>query len=200
MKLQDSAFLGALLSGVIFGLHPININAVAYIVQRMASLATFFVLLALLCYIFATQSVSRFRASLFYILSGMWVVAGVFSKENAIMAIPLIILYDLVFLSQFKGRVFIKRMLIISGIGILCIGLASYFLRLHAAFIDLAVSFLNLNQPLTDKGWTAVDVYWTPLQHILTEFRVVSRYIFLIFSPLPRFLVFDWWGFRYLTG
>jgi len=200
MKLQNRAFLGALLSGVFFGLHPININAVAYIVQRMASLATFFVLLALLCYIFATQSVSRFRASLFYILSGMWVVAGVFSKENAIMAIPLIILYDLVFLSQFKGRVFIKRMLIISGIGILCIGLASYFLRLHAAFIDLAGSFLNLNQPLTDKGWTAADVYWTPLQHILTEFRVVSRYIFLIFSPLPRLLVFDWWGFPLSDG
>ncbi len=200
VTLRDRAFSGALLSGVMFGLHPININAVAYIVQRMASLATFFVLLALLCYILATQSVSRLKASLFYALSGIWVVAGIFSKENAIMAIPLIILYDFVFLSQFKGRVFLKRTLVVSSIGLLCIGLAAYSLRLHAAVIDLARSFLDINRPLTAKGWTAVDVYWTPLQHILTEFRVVARYIFLIFFPLPRFLVFDWWGFPVSQG
>ena len=200
LTLRDRAFSGALLSAVMFGLHPININAVAYIVQRMASLATFFVLLALLCYILATQSVGRLKASLFYALSGIWVVAGIFSKENAIMAIPLIILYDLVFLSQFKGRVFFKRMLVVSSIGLLCIGVASYSLRLHAAVIDLVRSFLDINRPLTDKGWTAVDVYWTPLQHILTEFRVVARYIFLIFFPLPRFLVFDWWGFPVSQG
>jgi hypothetical protein len=47
-KLFDSPLLPfsvALLSSSIFALHPININAVAYIVQRMASLSTLFVLL-----------------------------------------------------------------------------------------------------------------------------------------------------------
>lgn len=46
----------------------------------------------------------------------------------------------------------------------------------------------------------ASDVYWTPLQHILTKFRVVGRYLFLLILPLPRFLVFDWWGFPVSTG
>jgi len=197
---ENQAFYVALLSSVIFALHPININAVAYIVQRMASLATLFVLLSLLCYISATQSGSRLKRPLLYTLSGLCVVAGIFSKENAVMAVPLIILYDYVFLSKFNRRVFIKKMLVIGGIGILCISLASYFLRLHSTFIGIARFFLNLNQPLTEKGWMAVDVYWTPLQHILTEFRVVSRYIFLIFFPLPRFLVFDWWGFPVSQG
>jgi tetratricopeptide (TPR) repeat protein len=197
---HNQAFYVAFLSSIIFALHPININAVAYIVQRMASLATLFVLLSLLCYISATQLDSKLKTTLLYMLSGLCVIAGIFSKENAVMAIPLIILYDYIFLSRFKGSIFIKRMLVIGGIGILCIGLASYFLRLHTSLIDIARFFMNPNSPLTEKGWMSVDVYWTPLQHILTEFRVVSRYIFLIFIPLPRFLVFDWWGFTISKG
>jgi tetratricopeptide (TPR) repeat protein len=197
---HKSAFAAAILSGVVFGLHPININAVAYIVQRMASLATFFVLLALLFYVFAAKSVGRPRAALLYCLSGACIIAGIFSKENAVMAIPLIILYDYVFLSGFKRSLFIKRALIICLVAIFTVGVATYFLRLYVPFMDLARYFLNPNQPLPGKGWMAADVYWTPLQHILTEFRVVSRYLMLILGPLPKLLVFDWWGFPVSTS
>ena len=197
---ENQAFFGALISGIIFGLHPININAVAYIVQRMASLATLFVLLSLICYISAALSGNRLKAYLLYVLSGIFIVIGIFSKENALMAIPLILLYDYVFLSRFNRGVFIKRMIIPVIVGIVSIGLASYFLGLYTTLGDLIRFVLDLNKPLTEKGWMAVDVYWTPLQHILTEFRVVSRYIFLIFFPLPQFLVFDWWGFPISTG
>ena len=104
------------------------------------------------------------------------------------------------FFPRFNRKVFIKRILLIAAVGIVSIGLVSYFLELHKTLGDLVRLFLDLNTPLTKKGWTAVDVYWTPLQHILTEFRVVSRYIFLIFLPLPQFLVFDWWGFPISQG
>jgi tetratricopeptide (TPR) repeat protein len=197
---ENQAFFGALISGIIFGLHPININAVAYIVQRMASLATLFVLLSLICYISAALSSNRLKAVLLYVLSGIFIVIGIFSKENAVMAIPLIFLYDYVFLSRFNRRFFIKKMLVIGVIGIVTIGLTSYFMRFHHILLDIARMLLNPNTPLTEKGWMAVDVYWTTLQHVLTEFRVVSRYIFLIFFPLPQFLVFDWWGFPISTG
>jgi tetratricopeptide (TPR) repeat protein len=181
---HKSAFAAAILSGVVFGLHPININAVAYI----------------LFYVFAAKSVGRPRAALLYCLSGACIAAGIFSKENAVMAIPLIILYDYVFLSGFKRSLFTKRALIICLVAIFTVGVATYFLRLYVPFMDLARYFLNPNQPLTGKGWMAADVYWTPLQHILTEFRVVSRYLILILVPLPKLLVFDWWGFPVSTG
>jgi hypothetical protein len=132
----------ALLSSVIFALHPININAVAYIVQRMASLATLFVLLSLLCYISATLSGNRLKAVLLYACSGIFVIIGIFSKENAVMAIPLILLYDYIFLSRFNRGVFMKKMLITATVGILSIGLASYFLRVHTALGDLIGFFL----------------------------------------------------------
>jgi hypothetical protein len=197
---EDQAFPAALLSGVVFGLHPLNINAVAYIVQRMTSLATLFVLLALLVYISAARSAKTVKAFAFYLLCGGFIVLGIFSKENAVLAVPLILLYDYLFISKFNGKAFRKRVLVFFGIGLVSVGLVSYSLGLHSAFLDVLRSFLNPNVPLTEKGWMAVDVSWTPLQHILTEFRVLSRYLFLFFVPLPRFLVFDWWGFPLSQG
>lgn len=192
---KDPAFYTALLSSIIFALHPININAVAYIVQRMASLATLFVLLALGCYISASQAGNRLKAAAFYVLSSASIIAGIFSKENAVMALPLILVYDYVFISKLKGRLVIKKFLFISGIGLAGIALSAYFLSFHLILRDLFNLFINYNQPLTQRIWMAIDVYWTPLQHLLTGFRVVTRYIFLILAPLPQFLVFDWWGF-----
>ena len=197
---ENLAFYAALFSGILFGLHPININAVAYIVQRMASLATLFVLLALFSYIAAAQTADRRKALLLYISSGLLVVLGIFSKENAVMAIPLILIYDFVFLSHFQWNLFRKRMLLVFGIGILSIGLAFSLLKMHLALFDVVKLFFSPNQPLTGRAWMATDVYWTPLQHIFTEFRVVSRYLLLIVFPLPDLLIFDWWSFPISGG
>ncbi|MEJ2697025.1 MAG: tetratricopeptide repeat protein [Candidatus Sulfobium sp.] len=199
-SLKDRAFSVALISGGIFALHPLNINAVAYIVQRMASLAAFFVLLSLLSYVAADKS-QRWTVSLcLYFLSAIFLITGIFAKENAVMAAPLIMLYDYVFLSRFDRRLFARKMLIVTAIGIASIGVASHSLNLYSRFNELAHMLMNFNQPLPTKSWMATDVYWTPLEHILTEFRVVSRYILLIFAPLPRFLVFDWWGYPVSHG
>src|SRR5512135_1367914 len=43
------AYAVSLMGAAVFALHPININAVTYIIQRMASMATMFVLLSLVC-------------------------------------------------------------------------------------------------------------------------------------------------------
>ena len=197
---DKKAFFTAVLSSLIFALHPLNINAVAYIVQRMASLSTLFVLLSLLSYIAARQAPGKLQTALLYVLSGICVIIGIFSKENAVMVIPLILLYDYVFLSGFNTRTFLKRLSLIAFIGILSIGTASYFLGFHTRIIELSDLFLSPNQPIARKDWMAIDVYWTPLQHVITEFRVLSRYMFLILLPLPGFLVFDWWGFPLSHG
>ncbi len=199
-EVRDLSFYAALLSGIIFALHPININAVAYIVQRMASLSALLVLISLHCYISAARSKGGFRAATLYVLSSMLIVAGIFAKENAVMAIPLILIYDYFFLSAGNRGLFFKRIFIVIGIGVICIGLASYLLRFHHTAIYLANLLQNLNEPMIRKDWMAADVYWTPIQHILTEFRVVARYILLILLPLPRLLVFDWWGFPVSSG
>lgn len=193
------AYAVSLVSAVVFALHPININAVTYIVQRMASLATMFVLLALLSYIAARTSGRMVRSTGFYAATALFVFLGIFSKENGIMAIPLLMLYDFFFIQK-ESRI----RLVQAGIGItgilIALGVSYFFLGLKTKFFSIGDTLIGFNRPITALGWTAIDVYWTPLQHILTEFRVIARYIFLLFAPLPRFLVFDWWGFPISTG
>ncbi len=191
----EKIYTVSLLSGLVFGLHPININAVSYIVQRMAALSTLFCLLSLLCYIEANKS-RGLKAPLLFGLCGLFIITGILSKENAIMIIPLILFYDFIFLSDLNGRVFLKRTYGFLIVATVSAAVASYILGLHVVFIDLISYVFNPDRPLSSKGWMAVDVYWTPLQHLLTEFRVVSRYIFLLFVPLPQFFVFDWWGYQ----
>jgi tetratricopeptide (TPR) repeat protein len=194
------AFSVAFLSSSVFALHPMNINAVAYIIQRSASLATLFVLLSLLAYIRARQSTGNVQAFLFYGVSGIFIAIGIFSKENAVMAVPLIILYDLVFLSKLNTKELLKKLSIITGISFVIFVFVSYAWNLHTVIIELVGFFLQPNELLPLRGWMAVDVSWTPLQHILTEFRVLSRYLFLLILPLPHFLVFDLLGFPVSTG
>ncbi len=195
------AFPVAALSSVVFALHPININAVSYIVQRMASLAALFSLLALISYIYGRRpAASGTSAAFFYMLSAVFVFMGIFSKENAIMAMPLIVLYDYFFIARFEehgaGR---KTVFVVLG-GLLLLGAVTVFLDLHKVVGEMAGVLLGMNRVVPEKPWTAVDVYWTPLQHILTEFRVICRYLSLIALPLPGRMVFDYWGFVPSTG
>jgi hypothetical protein len=198
-KYGDYSNAVALLSSVVFALHPININAVAYIVQRMASLATMFVLLALLSYISARTSEDKVRSKLFYALTGISIFLGVFSKENAVMAIPLILLCELVFLSG-PDRGILKRAAVAATVGLFILGAASVFLKFHKSACAILGSVMKPTHQIPQSVLTSVDVYWTPIQHVLTELRVVARYLFLLVLPLPRFLVFDWWGFPVSTS
>jgi tetratricopeptide (TPR) repeat protein len=199
-KYGEYAFSAALLGATIFALHPININAVSYIVQRMASLSTMFVLLSLLSYISARISSGAFGAFALYGAAFLCIVCGIFSKENAIMAIPLIALYDAVFFFGLQRKRHIIKMGIGLIVGLLAVAASSVFLHFDKALLDIGAILLHPHQRIPDLGWTATDVYWTPAEHVLTEFRVIGRYLFLLFSPLPRFLVFDWWGFPLSAG
>ncbi len=191
----DTAFFASLFAGLIFALHPLNINAVSYIIQRMASLAAMFVLLALISYREAYVMPKGLKSSCLYGLSGVLLVAGVFAKENAVLGLPLILLYDYIFLSRFNRAVFFRRASAVLGISLAGIGSAVYVLNFQNRIDYLVNAFLHPDSPLSGQAWMAADVSWTPAQHVLTEFRVVSRYIILFFLPLPRLLVFDWWGF-----
>jgi len=199
-RFERNGFSVALLSAVIFALHPLNINAVSYIIQRMASLATFFVLLSLISYIYACRSRGLLNKTVLYIISILFFILGIFSKENAVMAIPLILLYDYAFLSPYDEKGFKKRIIVVALAGICVFLIADFYLSLHNRVLELARVFADINKPLTFKSWMASNVYWSPYEHILTEFRVIGRYLFLFVLPLPEFLVFDWWGYPLSKG
>jgi tetratricopeptide (TPR) repeat protein len=199
-RFEHYSFSIALLSATIFALHPLNINAVSYIIQRMASLATFFVLLSLISYILASRASRLFIKIIMYSVTALFIIFGILSKENAVMAVPLILLYDYTFLSQYNKKEFKRRIILVAIIGLCAFLVSAFYISIHKTALEIAEVFVEGNKPLVHKFWMASDVYWSPLEHILTEFRVIGRYLFLFVLPLPRFLVFDWWGYPISKG
>jgi protein O-mannosyl-transferase len=193
-------FFIALSGAALFALHPLNINAVAYIYQRLASLATFFVLISVITYSIAAKSEVMLHRIFWYTATALSIVLGIFSKENAVMAIPLILLYDFFFLSRHDTKVFMKKSRFMLGIGCLAILLSAFFIPIPKIASNVLKSLIDIRNVNIDNEWMAVDVYWSPLQHILTEFRVLNRYLLLFFLPLPGLLVFDWWGYPVSKG
>ena len=190
----------ALISGGLFALHPLNINAVAYIIQRMASLAAFFVLLSLISYIFATRASLMINKGALYCAAALCILLGILSKENGVLAIPLIFLYDYIFIARFDGKAFMRRAGVFLALSFFVMVVSSFYVPVFKGALSIARTFLEINQPMTWKAWMATDIYWSPLEHILTEFRVVGRYLLLFLFPLPQFLVFDWWGYPVSKG
>ncbi|MBI5100510.1 MAG: tetratricopeptide repeat protein [Nitrospirae bacterium] len=194
------SFPVALLTATVFALHPININAVAYIVQRMTALSALFVFLSLLSYLYARTSSGKAAPALLYGISAGLIFMGIFSKENAVMALPLIVVYDLFFISRFRWKGLLPKIVIGLSGGLAVIAISSVYLDFSKAAGELWRVYLNMNRQIPPLGWTAADVYWTPLQHVLTEFRVLGRYMLLLAAPLPDLLVFDRWGMTLSSG
>lgn len=185
--------LASFIVALIFALHPINNTSVVYIIQRMTLLSAFFVLLSIIFYIKAEEEKRPFYSISLKILSLLMILFGVFAKENALVAIPLIILYITFFsdsnILKSKGQLFI-----IIGITMVLI-ITFYLLNLSNTLVALIRTFLHPFEPIRQEGWTAIDVYWTPAQHFLTETRVLMDYLLSIFMPLPQLFVFDSWGY-----
>jgi tetratricopeptide (TPR) repeat protein len=86
--------LAAGLGAALWALHPIQVQAVTYVVQRMTVLAALFVVLALLCYLRGRFTAGPARVA-WLGLSGLCVLLGVWSKENALIAPVLLLAAEL---------------------------------------------------------------------------------------------------------
>ncbi|HZT31481.1 MAG TPA: hypothetical protein VFA33_16450 [Bryobacteraceae bacterium] len=86
----------ALLLGALWGVHPVLTESVTYLVGRADLLAAFGVLAALLCHRRGLQTSGGRRAAWLAAVACA-VAIGMFSKENAIVALAVLPLYDVTF-------------------------------------------------------------------------------------------------------
>jgi hypothetical protein len=87
---SQAVMLTAFAAAAIWAVHPINSQAVNLIVQRMAILATLFVLLSLSCYLIARTRSRPWRIP-WFVAAVAFGLLGAFSKENA-WILPLLLL------------------------------------------------------------------------------------------------------------
>jgi hypothetical protein len=151
-------------------LHPINLTAVLFVVQRMESLAQTFVLAGLLCYVGARERQRQQRRGSGYLL---WIgvpactVLGIASKESA----ALLPLYALILEFTVLHQRDTHRK-----------ALAAFF----AIFLVIpAIVGLAWMLPRVLSADAYAQRYFTLGQRLLTEPRVLLDYIGWILLPLP---------------
>ena len=167
----------ALFTALIWLVHPIQTQSVAYVVQRMNSMAAMFYILSFLLYVKARLAEAKKTRWVLFAgcaLSGMLAVG---SKEIATTLPFFILLFEWYFF-QDLSRDWLKRH-------------AFFFAGVLILFALVAFVYLGAD-PLGKilAGYETRD--FTLIQRVLTEFRVVILYISLLFFPHPSRLNLDY--------
>ena len=161
----------ALLGSILWAIHPINTQAVTYIVQRMASLAALFFFISLLLYFHFRLSNSWAKKALYLSFCLFFWLVAVFTKENTITLPLSIILFEILFFP--KNRRTIRY---ISILTILFAAISVIAFLIQRGNIYQYLSLLYDNRP------------FTMIERVLTETRILVKYILLLLNPTDKFL------------
>lgn len=164
-----SSFFGAAL----WASHPIHVQAVTYTVQRMASMAALFTILALVLYILGRHSSTVWRRWLLYGAGVACWIFGMASKETAAIAPFLVLLIEYGVLRH--GENLVRNRL---DVGLLALP------AILALFVVMDISSGKgpLSQALLG-GYEFRD--FTLSERLMTQPRVVAMHLSQVFWPLP---------------
>ncbi len=157
-------------------LHPVQIQSVTYIIQRMTSMASLFYLLSMLLYVRARRA-GNVRAK--WALFAGCAASGLLSlgtKEIAATLPFFIFLYEWFFFQDLSADWLKRRGLLAAGVVVL--------------LAAVALAYLGTS-PLERimRGYERYD--FTPMERVLTQFRVVVIYLGLLAFPHPGRLNID---------
>jgi tetratricopeptide (TPR) repeat protein len=171
------AFSIALFSSLLFIAHPIQTQSVTYIVQRMASMAGMFYLLAMLFYVKGRLSKGTPRL-LYWVGMVLSYLFGLFSKENVAILPLFVALYEFYFFQNLDMSLKGKKVLTFLIGSVFLIGVL-IFLFWGKRYFDVII-----------EGYKIRD--FTLTQRVLTQFRVVLYYVTLLLYPSPSRLILDY--------
>lgn len=169
---KDSSYFIALLTTVLWAVNPIQVQAVTYIVQRMASMAGMFYIMSMYFYLLARTSQKSLENITFFLLSISAFALSLGSKENAAM-LPFSLIILEIFLLEGKPFQKVKEnpkksIIIFSSI-------------LLAVILYIILNNINLYEKYF-AGYN--NRPFTLTQRIMTEPRVIIFYISLILYPV----------------
>ena len=84
----------ALLLVFVFLVHPLNIQAVTYVIQRMTSMSALFFLLGLGCYLSGRYNADLKKRVVWFALTALCFLLSIGSKEIGYLLLPLLLLYE----------------------------------------------------------------------------------------------------------
>ncbi len=201
------AFFPALL----FALHPVQTQAVTYIIQRMESLSGTFYLASLMLFITGAGASTRYRRGVLYGLSALCYALGFYTKETAITLPAIVALYDFCFITESgPGEMFRKRWAAYGLLGALLVFFAITTAVTMGGFGDLSADNAGapaLDRPAPSMGTTGMAQLTvseatamsagfnlksiSPKSYLFTEFNVLTYYFVLFLAPENQNLDYD---------
>lgn len=174
IEVSRSNFWIAFFTAVIFLVHPIQTQAVTYIVQRFASLATFFYLLAVVGYLnWRLESPEKRIQFAWYGVALVSTILAMKTKEIS-FTLPLIILcIEVIFFHSLQKR---------------------SFLALVPFLLTLLIIPLSRIDAVSgaDVGFAKETAEISRWDYLLTQFRVIVTYLRLLIFPIGQNLDYDY--------
>lgn len=172
----NALLLTAAAATLVWFVHPLQVQSVTYIVQRMTSLATMFMVLSLCLYVSGRRTMrTRTRILCFIGAAGSWIVA-LGCKEIAIIVPLQVYLIEWYFFRD------LSRTWLVRSVKVLAIIFAGLFL-----IVLIYLEMKSLTSVLS--GYKIRD--FTPTERVMTQFRVLVFYLSLLFWPHPGRMTLD---------
>lgn len=164
----------ALVTALLWTLHPLQTESVTYIVQRAEALVGFFYLFLFYCVVRAATAANAARARGWYAAAVVTGFFGMASKEVMATAPLLLLLYDRTFLAgTFRQALGARRWLY----GALALGWVQ-------------VALVTLGARTASAGFSYQGV--TPLEYARSQFGVILHYLCLSVWPHPLVFHYEW--------
>ena len=174
----------AFFTALLFVAHPVQTQAVTYIVQRFASLATLLFVAAIVCYLKARISQQRPQRSILREVG--WFTGFVaalllaFSTKEIAYTCPLaIVLVELLFFELSRAKLLKLFLAALATITLLLIRLSSGNMSL-----DTVISKLD--------DITRVQTISSRSDYLFTQFRVIVTYLRLLLMPVNQSVDYDY--------
>ena len=193
----------------VFSLHPVQTEAVSYIVQRMESLSALFTILALLAFVRGASATSSMKKYVYHALTTAAYVAAFYSKEIAVTVPALVLLYDLFFMARGSVSRLLGRWPLYAVLGGLSLLFVINTVAPLGGFNDVSSQSLRETAPATIRpggdGGDYADIpalkrlptagfgvtSITPYQYFLTESNVLLYYYALLILPMDQNIDYD---------
>ena len=170
-KYATVSYPAALLGASFWAIHPIQTQAVTYIVQRMALLAGFFYILSLYFYLRGRTEERGNRNLFWYSAAFVSFLLALGSKENSIILLPTIGLCEILLLHEVGPGILRKNRKILICLTVLILVLGILYLSIGGVYRTLFA------------GYDYRD--FSMVQRLMTETRVMTLYLSLLVYPNP---------------
>lgn len=164
----QAAYGIALLATVFWATSPLQVTAVTYIVQRMASMAGLFYILSMFFYLKGRTADKTWRIILYWVLCTASALMSFGSKENAVLLPISIWLYDLLLIQGVTRENLIKNVKILAPL----------------VFVFAVVGFWYVDIEHYLSGDAYAHRPFTLAERLLTEPRIIVFYVTLLLYPV----------------